>query len=490
MNEHAKKPRAAGTPDFQEVRGKWSLIAFLLGMAVIAAAIVLGRCYPLYIAVVLFSALMTLLWQKAPRPWISLVSILAATPIALLRQQFSCNVLCGFWFTLINLRYLARLPRWIYPLTGLALLGLVTSSINWLDDNAIGSAMRQGALLLNFVLAPFLLLPMIYFRLEQSCDSRANLQGLLFCLIVPSTLILVAAKLFGTVTNAWEASMHIQSIAEGFLRYRLGRVVVNFLRTEVGFILAALICASAAVAVSQVGTRYRLLAGACLASNAFLLLVTASFGSGLASFCGLAAIFHTQFRTVRGIKVLASFAALSCLLVLTYALSPPSMKGYLEKRYEHHVTNADTDRLALWGRGVDSFLEHPEGVGWTLSVGEGEKTYMHNDYLVYAVSYGITGGLAYLSLVFGLLISFFQVRQRAVADPCALAVQLAGLGVIVAVAVNSMTDHMTENRWYFTLIWSLVWYSYFCSRPGKPGPARRGVRCAALLADGPGPHPP
>ena len=124
---------------------------------------------------------------------------------------------------------------------------------------------------------------------------------------------------------------------------------MNFLRTEVGFILAALICASTAVTVSQVKGLYRLLAGACLASNVFLLLATGSFGSIFACLCGLAAIFYTQFRNVSITKVLVSVAVVCCMLFLTYSLSPPSVKEYLGKRYEHRVVKADTDRLGTMG---------------------------------------------------------------------------------------------------------------------------------------------
>lgn len=259
-------------------------------------------------------------------------------------------------------------------------------------------------------------------------------------------------------------------LSEGFLQYQLGRVTVNFLRTEVGFPLAALICASSAVTLSPVRNLYRLIAGACLAANVFLLLVTGSFGSILASLCGLAAIFCIQVRTVSFTKVIGSAAVLCCMLGLTFVLLPPSVKDYLGKRYEHRVTDADTDRLTLWARAVDQLFRHPEGVGWTMSVsGGGQTSFIHNDYLTYAVSYGVTGGLAYVSLVTGLLISFFLVRKSALKDPAALAVYLAGLGVIVAVAVNSITDHMTENRCYFALIWSIVWYSYFCTHTGVNG---------------------
>jgi hypothetical protein len=456
-------PCQATGVDSRKVR-EWKPV--ILGMAIIAASILLGRYFAFVVPFLAFSIVMTLIWRNAAVPWIFLVSIAAAVPVTLFRYQFTCNSIFALWFTILNPRYLYQLPKWIYVPFGLALMGLVTSAINWMSDDFVRGIMRQGTFACNFVLAPIILLPMIYVRMRESRDPVANLRGLLFCLIVPSTLILISAKLFGTVNNAWEASLHVASVAEGFLQYQLGRVVVNFLRTEVGFILAALICASTAVTVSQVRNLYRLVAGACLAANVFLLLVTGSFGSILASLCGLAAIFCVQLRTVNLTKVLGSAAVICCMLGLTFVLLPPSVKQYLGKRYEHRVTNADTDRLTLWGRAVEQLFQHPEGVGWTLEAGTGKKTVIHNDYLAYAVSYGIVGGLVYISFVTGLLISFFYVRKSAINDPAALAIYLAGLGVIVAVAVNSMTDHMTENRWYFTLIWSIVWYSYFCSRTG------------------------
>jgi O-antigen ligase len=436
-------------------------------MAINAGAIFIGRSYAFYVSFLAFSIFITLLWTKAPRPWILLVSISAATPIAISRQQFACNLIFALWFVVFNTRYLFRLPKWIYVPTALAVIGIFTSSINWMSGDVLREIMRQGAFAYNFFLAPFLLLPVVYSRMRESRNHAANLKGLLFCLIVPSTLILISAKLFGTLANAWEASLHGEGLSEGFLLYQLGKVIVDFSRTGVGFILAALICASTAVIVSQVKGLYRLLAGACLTSNIFLLLATGSFGSIFACLCGLAAIFYTQFRRVNLARVLLSVIIIACLLVLTYSLSPPSTKEYLEKRYEHRVVKADTDRLVLWARAMDYFLEHPEGVGLTFTVGDEVKSNPHNDYIAFAVSYGVIGGLAYPFLVVGLLISLFQVRKNAIANPYMLAIYLASLGVTVAFAVNSMTDDIGVNRWYFNAIWSLIWYSYFCSRAAQ-----------------------
>jgi hypothetical protein len=148
----------------------------------------------------------------------------------------------------------------------------------------------------------------------------------------------------------------------------------------------------------------------------------------------------------------------------------------LGKHYQDRAKQgASQDRFALWGRAVEQILDHPEGVGWTVSVGKRIKTVIHNEYLGYTVSYGIFGGLAYASLVLGLLLFFVQVPKNAINDPAAHAIQLAGLGVIVALAVNSMTDHIASNRWYFNTIWSLIWYSYFCSRAAQTGIGWHGM---------------
>jgi O-antigen ligase len=214
--------------------------------------------------------------------------------------------------------------------------------------------------------------------------------------------------------------------------------------------------------------RDRLVAGACLAINVFLLLATGSFGSILSVLCGLTAIFFAQVRKVRITKAITSVAVVCCLLLFILILSPASTKEYLGKRFEHRVVNvADADRFTLWSRAVDYILEYPLGVGLTYMVGDKVKTQPHNEYLVYAVSYGALGGLAYPFLFVGLLASFFLRGKKMIKDPPALAVYLAGLGVTVAVAVNSMTDNVGVCRWYFNIMWSLIWYCYFCSLAGQ-----------------------
>lgn len=467
--------------EFREVGGRVSFVALILGVAVILLSIGFGRSYAYFLPFLVFSFIITWLWRKAPRPWTWLVLVSAAAPLGIGRHNFQPNLIFAAWFAIFNSRYLFRLPRWLYLLTGLSLLGVLSSSINWASGDFVGSTLKQGAWVFNLLLPPLFLLPLLYFRMSQSRDSAANLQGLVLCLIVPSTLILVLAKSVGIVANEWEASLHVQMLPEGFLQYRLGKVIVSFLRTEVGFILAALICASAAVLVSQVRGAYRMVAAVCLVANLFLLLSTGSFGSGFAAICGLAVVTFKQFGSISFKKVLASLIVVSLTVMLTYSLSPASTKQYLAKRFEHRVTKADTDRLTLWGRATESFFRHPEGVGLTMSAGDRVKSYIHNEYLVYAVSYGLFGGLGYILLVLKLIVSFLRVRLKTIADSSTRAIHLAGLGVIIAISANSMTDHLNANRWYFNVAWSLIWYCYFCgiganvATPSARGNANRSA---------------
>lgn len=469
MNEPSNTAYIAPTSDFREVGAGKSVIAFFLGMAIIAAFIVIGHHY-VAVPFLALSLFITLVWNKAPRPWIFLVSILAASPVALSKQaQVEPNLIFAFWFVVFNMQYLSKLPKWIYVAAVLVVFGFLTSSINWISGDFIRSLAGQTAQAYTYILGTFILLPIVYSRIGESRDHAANLRGLLFFLIVPSTLMLFLAHELGT------PFVYHGIDAEGAFSYRLGTASVNFSRTEVGFIFAALICASTAILVSRVRGPHRLFAGVCLASNVFLLLATGSFGSILACLFGLAAIFYALFRTANIARVLAWVIVMACMLLLIWSLSPGSMKEYLGKHYqERAIQGTDQDRFVLWGLAINHLLQHPEGVGLTFTVGDTVKSNPHNDYLMYAVSYGVTGGLAYAYLIAGLMISFLRRLKNAINDPSTLAIHLAGLGVVVAFAVNSMADHAAANRWYFNAIWSIIWYSYFCSRaPQKEGVSRR-----------------
>jgi len=110
MNDHSNTIYNAPTSDFREVRGRTSSIAFFLGMTIIVAPFFLGvRTPSLFLSVLLVSYDSRM--EESSRPWIFLVSISAATPIAISRQQIACNLIFAFWFAVFNMKYIFRLPN-------------------------------------------------------------------------------------------------------------------------------------------------------------------------------------------------------------------------------------------------------------------------------------------------------------------------------------------------------------------------------------------
>lgn len=466
-NESSPVPIEAEVEQQKTSRG------IFLGMAILAASVAIGKSFIFFGGFLILSLIITLAWRKHPVRWAFLVSAAAATPVLISKYQVTTSLAFALWSVFLTPRYLLKLPKWLYGLTILAFLGVITSSLNWLSGDLLISMARQATHAFNFLFAPLVLLPLVYARMRESRGQELNLKGLLFCLILPSTLLLLSAKLFGTVMNAWQASQHAGGTGDGFFVYRLGKAYIVFLRTDVGFILAALICASTSITVSLVGVRQRIIAGGCLVANVFLMLSTASFGSIFASMCGLAAIFVVQIRRINLAKLFSSIIGVLCLMIVVYALLPAKTKQYLEGRYEHRIENKNKDRLELWTAGAKYFLNHPEGVGHTLGVPEGNDTvFVHNEYIVKFISYGALGGLAYVLLIACLFFSLLATQKNVRGDPAGLAVWLAGLGVLIAASVNSMTDHFSGTRVYYNVIWSLIWYCYFCSLPSQNNAAK------------------
>ena len=441
------------------------LIAFFsfLGIAIISASIFIGGSNVFSALVIFISFFVTVLWGNYQIPWIFLASILAANPVRMV-DIFPNNLIFAIWLMIFNMRYVLELPKWVYLPTLFAILAFIFSSINWISADIAKSILLQTRYMFNYLMGPLFLLPIIYFRMGKSRDNVVNLKGLLFYLIIPSTLILFIAYCFGTPI---QSKINLQ-LLPGYMSYKLGNTEFNFIRTIVGYILSSFICASIAIIVSRVKTLYRLLAALCLIINFLLLLITGSVGSTIACLFGLAAIFCTQSRMVNLIRFLISIMVVACLLLLIWNLSPVRVKNYVEQRYQDRLVDKgegiNQDRFMLWGLAINYLYEHPEGVGWTLLVGDIKKSFPHNTYLVYAVSYGIIGGMVYAYLVLRLLIYFFRKSKTMKKDPYAMAVTHAGLGVVVVVFVNSMTDHMVASQWYFNIIWSIIWYSYFCSK--------------------------
>jgi len=327
------------------------------------------------------------------------------------------------------------------------------------------SILQQTNYMINYMMMPIILLPVIYCRMAGEKDNLIKLKGLLFYLIIPTTLLLLLAYVFGTpIKKITIEHYNVMDIR----MYKFINTEVNFTRTHAGFIFASLICASTAIVILRVKAVYRLLAVLCLTINVLLLLTIGSIGSSLACLCGIMAIFACASRRINLLRSVASLVAIVCMMGMVWIIAPVKVKNYVELRYkERFVTKGinAVDRTILWKRALDYSMEHPGGVGWSISYGDGSrKSNAHNDYLLYAINYGVIATVAYVYLVFGLLIYFLRKAMNIVKDPSALAVNLAGVGVVFVLLINSMSDHLTANKWYFNIIWSIVWYAYFCCK--------------------------
>jgi hypothetical protein len=444
--------------------GKYLGAAYIgIGIVIICASLVLGSTYAVSAFVLFIGLFVTAIFRKHPLPWISLVSILAANPINW-SAAFPCNLILVFCLVLYNPKYLFVLPRWLYMAAVLALAGFVISSGNWMTD--LLSILQQTNLFINYLMMPIILLPIVYFRMADVKDNQVKLKGLLFYLILPTTLILLVSYLVGKPIANYKSEVmyHAMDIRV----YKIFNTEVNFTRTHAGFIFASLICASTAITIMRVKIFYRLLAALCLSINILMLLTVGSVGSSISSLCGIVAIFFCASLRIKILRSAISVVVVVCMMILVWTFAPPKVKDYVELRYkERFVTkgiNAE-DRTKLWKRAFDYSMDHPEGVGWSLSYGNGsKKRNAHNDYLLYAINYSVIAGVLYAYLVVRLLFYFFRKAVTVSNDPSALAITLAGLGVLVILLINSMSDHLTANKLYFNIIWSIIWYAYFCCK--------------------------
>ncbi len=407
--------------------------------------------------IVFISLLLTIVWLKQPLPWIFLTSIVAANPVNLL-SPISLNLTFAIWLVLLRFDLVWDVPRWVFVPLLLSLASAACSSLNWLFGSSNLEPLNQIPLVLNYLLAPFFLLPIIYSRVAMTKNTHSLLGGLLFFLILPSTIFVLAAYIFGHPIESNYKNLDSQI---NLYVYELGKTVFHFIRTQIGFLLASMICASTSVAICRVRPLYRFLAAGSLAINFFLLLVTGSVASTIACICGLVVILIVGRGHFSAVKYATSLALVVGLLFSVWAFSPKFIRQYESQRYEERSRGGidASDRTVIWARAFDYMLQNPVGVGWSLLVND-TIGYPHNDYLSYAIAYGILCGFAYLYVLFRLLLSLMK-SVKSIGDHSELAIKLSGVGAVVVILVNSISDHLTANRWYFAVLWSIAWYAYF-----------------------------
>ena len=439
--------------------GKQIYTAFGIGMAIDLASIYIGNPYIISLIMLPIAVLATFKWLNHPLPWIVLVSVIAANPINI-NASIALNLIFALSLLMLNIRYLSKLPSWLYLTLLLFLISILGSVVNW---GTTDEYLTQFAAIGNYVVGPFFLIPLIYFRLQGERDADLLLKGFVFSFIVPSVTFMFLARLFGSpVIDETTIVFDFENLFNVSV-YHLGNVDFQLTRTQAGIPLAALICASIAVIVSAVSKGIRLIAFVFQIIIIFLLLVTGSVGSSLAALCGISAMLIVGHRYISIKRYIIVVTLILGFALAGWNLVPQGIKQYAESRFEERFSGRSvdvSDRGEIWPLSLQYLLNNPEGRGWDLFV-EPIDTHPHNDYLSYGIAFGFVCGLLYLFVPVKFLLSLVApiVHTK---DPAQIAILLAGVGAVTVFLINSFSDHLSANRWYFNVVWSMIWYRILC----------------------------
>ncbi|WP_242392045.1 O-antigen ligase family protein [Anaeromyxobacter oryzisoli] len=440
--------------------------ALAVGLAFDAASLFVANPYVVDALTAIVVGFAVVRWRNRRLAWIALASALAANPVNL-SASIACNLLVAAAVFLLDMPQLLRLPRWNLAAIVLALLAVVFSVFSWELAPGLDAVFTQVAAIANYVLGPLLLLPVLYSRIASEEDGAYRIRGLLLWLLLPSIVLVVLARVVGNPVAdpvALEVEYRISWV------YRLWNVEVTLTRTQVGIILAVILCAAIAVIVLAGRGWVRWGAMGIASAAGAMILVTGSVGSAIAAFLGLLAIVVVARRKVGIGEYVTTGLLIGAVVAAGWRLVPNTLTEYLGSRYEERFGESAgigaSDRTERWSLAASYALANPTGVGWSLYV-EPIGTYPHNDFLAYSIGYGLLAGAVYLFVVCRLWWRFAWGPRKAW-DRSRFALGLAGLGAVSVLLVNSMSDHLTANRWYFNVVWSVIWYCYFASQPRAP----------------------
>jgi hypothetical protein len=474
-------------PAVLERTGSSLVLPFMAGMAVNLASLAIGEPYQMMLVGAAVGLAATFAWSERPMAWMVFVAILCANP-ANTTTPIALNLYAAATFLMLARRSgwnaMPRMARIAFGFVMLSLAASIIASlwadlsiptihttdvsrprpwmITWSGGATLEILTTQFVSITNYLLGPFLLIPLVFSRLRNDHSPELLVRGMLVGLILPTLLMFLLARTFGRPT------MDANALREGMLNvatFRLGKLDIQMIRTQVGIILAALICATFAISISRVSRSTRLLATGCLAISAYLLLVTGSVGSTIAGLAGLLLILALGKRRFSVKRYFLLMIVGLGLAVGTWSVLPPAVQRYAVTRYEVRVGKAGSptaDRSWRWRKSFNYLMDNPSGVGWSLFV-EPLGIYPHNDYLTYAIAFGLVCGIVYFCFPCGLILSFVTLDPKFL-DPSRFALALAGAGVTTVMLLNSLSDHMSANRWYFNVVWSLIWYAFFASR--------------------------
>lgn len=453
--------------------GSRSLVRpIVAGMALNVASIAIGNPYFVSAIGLVAAVAAVLMWRNRPLTWIAFTSVLAANPVNL-SASISLNLICAAALLVVEMKRIRKLPPFLLLGTTFALLSAGASAIGWRAGVTPESFFTQGAAVANYIVGPAILIPFGYAHLRREDPSSSLVGVLLYALILPTVAMLIAAHTFGEPLSAFTAVQE-QFGAVDVTIYQLGNVAFTFTRTQVGIVLAAVVAGAFAVVLAARSRRSRVVAGICMASATALLMVTGSVGSALAIAAAAAAILVVAKRRIGARRFAAAFVAATIIVGAAAVAMPDNVQRYVASRYEERFSSGVdvSDREAKWRAAFEYLMDNPVGEGWGLFI-ERLGTYPHNDYLSYGIAFGILCGVLYAALV-AAAIALSALRGIVVADPDRLASVLAGVGAGVVCLVNSFADHLTANRWYFNVVWSMIWFGFFAAQR-TPGDEAKSV---------------
>lgn len=283
--------------------------------------------------------------------------------------------------------------------------------------------------------------------MERVQDGVRLIMVLLFTAIGIQALFYFAGER-GTPDSVTVAIWH----QDFFLR--VGKAFMNYNRTQVCIILAALVAGSFGLGLGLLRLiQFPIYAAAAI--GVFMVMQLASTGSAAAMAMGLTAGALGYLAARRSAKhwVLAIGLSLIAATALTWAVF--STDNLLAKRIEMKMQAQQIDRIGHWTRSIDKIMSSPVGRGWTLEVEP--RVYCHNDFFVYFLSYGWPAGILYFTASMVLLATFARhMLQTDLSQRYRSTLLLAGGATLVVYIANSITDMLSANVAYYETVWAVI----------------------------------
>lgn len=284
--------------------------------------------------------------------------------------------------------------------------------------------------------------------------KRADYEFVVLMLLMQMICIMAIVFFFGNpVYTATAVEVDASGRLDIAAGYDLGALSFGYVRTQVSILLAVLMTGGIAAVLYGPTWPVRALFGGLVAVSGYILIAKCSVASmaSLALGVGVLVADALMHSPKHAFKVLAVCGVIGAI-VWYGAQSDYYQFVALRIQYKADTGN---DRSTEWMTAIDQCLSYPFGKGFTTTTDTGNVT--HNDYLTYAISYGIIGFAGFCGLVGrGLLHWVFAAsRGKRVAAGSSL-IRSVGLGTLVVYGANAMFDVLTAQIVYFQIVWALI----------------------------------